>query len=291
MNPDDEKVKGIKSLVEAVSEITGSATGEVIGFLLGGPTGAAAGGICAQLLRRGIIEIGNDIGERFLSEREKIRIGGVIVYATKKILEKLAAGEKLRTDGFFELPSAEHSACAEIPFVERPPSKEIIEGVLLAVQREHEEMKLPYLGNLFVNILFDQTIDKSHANLLIKLGNTLSFTQLSLLSVFSEPYKSKIKYRFSGNTRFPKSDKNLTSLFQEIFDLGSQGLLLHNGIDRVTRARYLAEPTEIEVTGAAFEAYRLMDLGKIEDAYLNSIAFKIFEQPAPISERQDCSKR
>lgn len=105
-NKDDE---GIRSLVEAGSDITGSATGAAIGFLFGGPVGAAIGGASGPLLRRGIIEIGNDIAKRFLSEREKARIGGVIQYADIKIQEKEAEGEKLRNNGFFEQPPILHA--------------------------------------------------------------------------------------------------------------------------------------------------------------------------------------
>jgi hypothetical protein len=61
MNPKDETVEEIQSLFDAGSEITGSATGAAIGFLVGGPFGAALGGACAPLLKRGIIMMGNDV--------------------------------------------------------------------------------------------------------------------------------------------------------------------------------------------------------------------------------------
>ena len=105
------EVKNIKSLVKAGSEITGPRMGAAIGFLLGGPTGAAIGSTSSQLLQKGMIEVGSDIAERFLSEREKIRIGGITIYAVNKIQNKLAAGEILRDDCFFEQPSLGHSAC------------------------------------------------------------------------------------------------------------------------------------------------------------------------------------
>ena len=146
----------------------------------------------------------------------------------------------------------------------------------MAVQREHEERKLPFLGNLLANIFFDRTIDISHANLLIKNGRTISFTQMCILIIFSKPYKSKIKGRYCGRSEFPKSDKNLTSVFQEIFDLGSQGLLYRNEYEPVTRASHLNEPINVNVVGAGRNLYELMELGKIDETYLDSVAFKIF---------------
>jgi len=128
MNPKDETVEGIQSLFNAGSEITGSATGAAIGFLVGGPFGAALGGACAPLLKRGIIKIGNDVAERFLSEQERTRIGGVLYYATIKIKRNVEAGKTVRADGFFN--RAASGACAELPFVDRPSAEEILEGVL-----------------------------------------------------------------------------------------------------------------------------------------------------------------
>ncbi|VVB64521.1 Uncharacterised protein [uncultured archaeon] len=182
MNIKKEEDEGIKSLVKLGSEITGPALGAVIGGMLGGPGGAAIGGASGPLLTKEIIEIGNDIAERFLSDREKIRIGGVIIYAYDKIRKKWAAGEKLRDDGFFEQPSIGHPACAEIPIIERPPAEEVIEGILLAVQREHEENKLPFVGNLLANIFFDSEIDKTQIDLLIKFAQRISFRQMCILS-------------------------------------------------------------------------------------------------------------
>jgi hypothetical protein len=206
----EEEAKGIKSLIEEGSKITGPAMGAAIGFLLGGPIGAAIGGGSAYLLQKGMIAIGNDIGKRFLGEREKMRIGGVTMYAADKIQKNLALGMKLRDDGFFEQPQPRDNACIELPILERPPDEEIIEGILLAVQREHEEKKLPFIGNLLANIFFDSSIDKEQANLMIKISETITFTQMCLLAIFSEPYKSKINGRFSGNSAFPKGDVDCT---------------------------------------------------------------------------------
>jgi hypothetical protein len=116
-----------------------------------------------------LIEIGNDASERLLSERERMRMGGVMLYSADKIRKKLAAGSQPRDDGFFEKPSKTHPACAELPFVDRPAAQEILEGILLVAQREYEEKKLPFLGNLYANIAFDSSIDRPYANFLLKI--------------------------------------------------------------------------------------------------------------------------
>jgi hypothetical protein len=66
--------------------------------------------------------------ERFLSEQERTRTGGVLYYATIKIKRNVEAGKTVRADGFFN--RAASGACAELPFVDRPSAEEILEGVL-----------------------------------------------------------------------------------------------------------------------------------------------------------------
>jgi hypothetical protein len=47
--------------------------------------------------------------------------------------------------------------------------------VLLAAQREHEERKLRFMGNLIANLAFHPEIDRGYANYLIRLAEKLSF--------------------------------------------------------------------------------------------------------------------
>jgi hypothetical protein len=268
MNPNEEDVEGIKSLIEAGSEITGSAAGAAIGFLLGGVAGAAIGGASIPLLTRGLIEIGNDIDERFLSKREKIRIGGVISYATIKIQEKLAAGEKRRDNGFFEQPSTGHPACAEIPIIERPPAEEVIEGILLSVQREHEEKKLPFIGNLMANIFFEPNIDRMQANLMIRISQSISYRQLCILSIFehTEDFALLKESDYRGEDRI---DFKLVSLFQEICDLWTQGILNCSGEANLSLRD--VNPSKMRIQGMGILLYNLMELWEIDEEDIESI--------------------
>lgn len=281
-----KKEEGINSLVKAGSEITGLALGAAIGAALGGPIGAGAGGASGPLLTRGIIEIGNDIADRFLSDREKIRIGGVIIYAYDKIQKKWAAGEKLRDDGFFEQPSTGHPACAEIPIIERPPAEEVIEGILLAVQREHEEDKLPFIGNLLANIFFDSTIDIEQANLLIELSETITFRQMVLLSVYiNRDRLNKIrKNLINDKSSYPNSKRYF--LLQEAIDLNSKGLLGTGGYKPAWQETVVVSPIKtwrdlqnsdfIHVTDLGLDLHKLMELEKIGDDKLEAIVSLIF---------------
>ena len=106
---------------------------------------------------------------------------------------------------------------------ERSSAEEIIEGVVLAAQREYEERKILYYGNLLANIAFSPGISKAHANLLIKLGQNLSYRQLCLLVLFARPNKSKL--RQENYRSAPTMNVTKVALLQEVFELESIGLI------------------------------------------------------------------
>ena len=121
------------------SDIAGAATGSAIGFLTGGPGGAAIGGATGVIISKSL----SDITDRLLSNREKMRVGATATFALTKIKSRLDSGDKLRNDGFFEEKEGG-----------RPDAEEIFEGVLLKAKNEHEEKKAKILGNIFANIAF-----------------------------------------------------------------------------------------------------------------------------------------
>lgn len=274
MNSDEETNEG-KKIIKDVCEIVGNSGIAAIGPIIGGPQGAIFAAASSFLFGKYLEETRDDLSKRGRSRWEERRANLVIEYACKKYEEKKAAGETLRNDAFFKQQPIGHTACTEIPIVERPTSLEIIEGVILAAQREHEERKLPYHGYLIGNIPFNEGIDRSQMNLLTKLAERISFTQMCLLSIFSEPYKSKIKGRYFHSSAFPYEDMDLNSLFHEIFDLGSKGLLYCQN-KPVTTAADLNNLELVKVAGVGPNLYRLMELGGIKEAHLDPIAFKLF---------------
>lgn len=117
----DSKEK-IESLISTGSKIAGAVTGEAVAFLVGGPGGAAIGGVLTKIL--------SDIADRILSKREKMRVGATAAFALEKIKSYLDAGLRLRDDGFFQGKEGN-----------RADAEEIFEGVLLKAKNEHEEKK------------------------------------------------------------------------------------------------------------------------------------------------------
>lgn len=107
-----------------------------------------------------------------LGPREQVRIGATVAFAVAKIQDNLATGLAVRDDEFFRASSGARSA-----------ADEIAEGVILAAQREPEELKLRYLGNLLGNIAFDRDIDRAKAHVLVRVAERLSYRQLIYLAL------------------------------------------------------------------------------------------------------------
>src|ERR1022692_634259 len=113
MTEHDEKVFG---LIKHGGAIASSATGSILGLLTGGPIGAVLGGAVGAALDSVI----DELAERELSRREKVRVGGTAAYAIDFVRERLKRGDVPREDGFFVKGESGSS-----------PAEEIFDGVLV----------------------------------------------------------------------------------------------------------------------------------------------------------------
>lgn len=252
----------IEELINSGSEIVGAATGGVLGFFSGGPVGAALGGAGGVVVAKGLSKLGLEVKQRFLGKREEVRIGATISYAIMRIQEKLSSGCSLRDDGFFNNETNNRSA-----------ADEIYEGVILAAQREHEEKKIMYYGNLLGNIAFNKEIDRAFANQLIQLSESLLYRQLCLLNVFFKSSKSKSVILRQTNFRDPsvKIPKELIPVLYEILDLYNRNLI----VDPKAHVFGLTDvnPAGVDVHGLGIVLYQMMELSTIPSEDVSSLVY------------------
>lgn len=187
----------IKDLIQTGSELTGSIAGSVLGTIIAGVPGAIIGGASGVIVSKVFTKVGLEIKKRFLGNREEIRIGATYTFAISRIDERLKNGENLRDDGFFDASETERAA-----------SEEILEGVLLASQREHQEMKVKHYGFLVANIAFDKTIDRGFANYLLRIVENLSYRQLCLMSLI----ENKDSYEIHRKIELPENEADYIKL-------------------------------------------------------------------------------
>jgi hypothetical protein len=241
----------VDDLIKIGSEIAGSAAGATIGFFTAGPAGAALGGATGPLLAYTFSRLGAEMRRRQLGPREELRIGATIAFAAEKIKQKLANGEQIRQDGFFQKQPNERTA-----------ADEILEGILLVAQREHQERKLPFYGNLIANIAFHPEIDRAQANLLIRLAERISYRQICLLALFGSPAKQDFGLRQEDYSKAGNIGAARVGLLQEIYDLYSQGMLNASGVALIDLPGVVPGKMNVQGTGAML--YNLMELSRID---------------------------
>lgn len=253
---DAKRLESIGDLISMGSEIVGIPIGAAVGFMVAGQQGGTIGGIAGSLVGHVIKNIGNEVAKRILSPREQIRVGKVVIYAANRLQQHIDNGVTIRQDDFFTSDNFDRSS-----------AEEIVEATLVAAQREHEEIKIEFYGNLLANITVTPGISKAYANLLIRMARELSYRQLCLLALFVQKDKFNLKkgdYQ-TENTMLPEK----IGLLQEIFELEQKSLLNSGkplfGLTNITPAM-----TDLQGTGKAL--FSLMELSKIRSDKLEHLA-------------------
>lgn len=246
-----ERKQDIDDLIRVGTEIARGAVGASLGFFTGGPAGAVLGAGAGPLLVYSFKRIGAEIEARLLGPREEMRIGATLAFAAENIKQKLENGYQLRQDGFFTQSSND-----------RAPADEIVEGILLIAQREYQERKLPFLGNLVANFAFHDEIDGAQANLLLRLAQRISYRQLCLLALFGSVDKQRFGLRNEDYSKMPSVGAARVGLLQEIYDLYSQGMLNASGVALIDLPGVIPGRMNVQGTGALL--YNLMELNRID---------------------------
>jgi hypothetical protein len=204
----DDHDKKVAALIKHGGSIGGAATGAAIGFLAGGPIGAAIGGAIGAAVQGAA----SDMADRELSCREAMRVGATMSYAIEFIRERIDAGDHPREDGFFQPDDSKRS-----------PAEEIFEGVLLKAKTDHEERKARFYGQLFTNVAFEPNCSRAEANHLLHLMDSLTFLQLCLVSLFSDPerYPQLPTGGYDGKTL----SLDLVSTLAACFELSQNGII------------------------------------------------------------------
>lgn len=194
-----------RELIRSGSDLAGAAVGSALGFFAAGPGAAAVSGAVGVVVTRCL----TSIAERFMSGRERIRVGSVAAFALSRINERIKSGHIPRGDSFF----LERSGV-------RPDGEQLLEGVLLKARDEYEEKKLKYMGNFFANLAFTDSVSVHTASLLLKQTERLTYRQMCLLALINE----EGSFNFECLRRQDHSNPELEALKREEMDLHSSDL-------------------------------------------------------------------
>lgn len=255
----DKKNDTIKEIIKSGSEISGGIGGAIIGSLITGPLGTILGGASGPIIAKIFEKTGIEVKKRLLGRREEIRIGAAYAFAINKINENQKIGIGLRTDNFFEESEGG-----------RPASEEILEGIILYSQREFEELKVKYLGNLYANICSDENVSKEHSHQLIKTINALSFRQLCILELLRKKFLED-KMQESTTRKIEIEAISLMDVVIEVRDLQQRGLVsIPNTFDGGNNSSPIQLHNVVITTSGQFFC-KMLSLEEIETEKLDKV--------------------
>lgn len=269
-----QKTEKVKNIITTGSELSGAAAGGALGFLAGGPIGAAGAAMAGFAISKLSNYVLLDIVDRVLSRREQVRVGAAASFAIEEIRKHLESGRLPRNDDFF----------VQV-FDSRPKAEEIFEGILLKSKNEHEEKKVKHISNIFANAVFMSDISSNEANHLLNIAERLTYNQMCLLSLFERklliPVIDLRESDYGDWDETIKIPNNTISTIQEIFELYNLGLV--NRIDPGNKygsallgCGYVA-PNRISLTDLGKRCYSIMGLDEISEDELIRASESIME--------------
>jgi hypothetical protein len=240
-----------------VGGATGAATGEAAGAALGAATPLAV---------RGLAWGAREFRERVLGQREALRVINAITVAKARIDERLAAGDVPRSDGFFNAGEANRS-----------DAEELLEGVLLAAQREYEERKVSCYGNLYANIAFEPAIDSVTANSLLREADDLSYTQIQLLALVARKDVIPLpRAKLGTGGRVAWRTASIRNALDDIGFTGRRLVAVKRGPIDVLPA-LVGIPADLELTPRGELLYALMQPDQLSTDELRPLAEALWE--------------
>lgn len=260
MKKEDLNSKAIE-LINKGSIITGTTISSLMSINSINPESLIASSIFGGLFPTVI----NDFSNRFLSKREKSKVGAVGYYAASKIKDNLNKGKSMNTNFSDLLKDGKWNSAYEI-----------YEEVLLRSKNESQEKKLKFIANIFGNSIFSDIEVEDVFNFLVNTEN-LTYRKLCIISIYgrnNKMFKNRNImtdcYSWYPNINL---DLNTISVLQDIFELINTGIIDTNNLS-VDNYTHLT-PSKFSLTQIGLKYFELMNLEEISGSDLEKILFSL----------------
>lgn len=230
------------------AELAGALTGAAVG-LIGGPEAAMAGATAGFIATKGLQRLGAEIIER-VGNAEALRVGAAATVIAGDVEQQERSGRKPRDDGFFEQRG-----------VRRPPSEDLLEGVLRQAAAAYEESKVPLLAHLYAGVAYSD-VPAADAQYVLRLGDRLTYRQLVAVAVLADEQNSPTLIQ-AAVTRDEGQTRPSPGVSLELDDLADRGVI---GVE-VPGGDAIARPNELygsagPASAHAFGALKLTPAGR-----------------------------
>lgn len=254
-----EKNKPVIDLLKLGTDIVGGMAAGAIGFYVGGLPGAVVAGASRPTISTTLMYVAEEVKHRWLSPRQKERIGATMAMTLSKIENNICEGKFIREDSFFAKSEGLISS-----------AEAVAEAVFTSALNEYQEKKLQYYAKFLGNLYCDPTISSADAFHLIKLAQQLSYRQILLISLFVDGDRSlrNEDYRALQDFRTNHAD-DLMLVLQEIYDMYNWGVV-HAGEDHLLGYADVT-PAKMSLAESGIHFYGLMELMDVPDKELDAL--------------------
>jgi hypothetical protein len=246
-----------KEWIALGSGLVGNTIGALLGALYGGPGGAISGAFVGTSLSSGLKNMGEEIWNRRLTKMEKRRVSAVILAADQAMQRAIANGITARNEHFLE----DGTAGTE-------NGRELVEVVLTAAQREPEERKIEYFGELVTSVALSPGVGPGLANQLILTAQSLSYRQLCLLRLTSEA--SKYNLRITDYRAVTNMGLSQYAVILAVFQLQQLNLVSFSEVFALFPSNII--PSKLQFRPFGQTLFDGMDLKRIPDGDVEELA-------------------
>lgn len=221
----------------------------------------SAGVAIGHRILEGIVDVGSDYINRQLSKVEEDRVTRSLNHIKSGISAKIAKGAEVNSKFFDNNQS------------NRAPSVEICEGVLQKCKLEYEELKIPFISNIFVEAPFISEYSASEIFYRLTIAEKLTYRQLCILAMINNNTIVDSLRKIDYVEGYKSS--SLRSLLAEILDLNSLGLI--ENYDRNQKRSFgfsgilSIVPYNLKLTKSGKRQYELMDLSMIDLNHIDEL--------------------
>lgn len=224
--------------------------------VVGGALSWAATAVGGPLAGLGVSAAVSAVQRALSSTRRDARAVSVYQLAGAEIEDRIAAGERVRPDGFFDEDEG------------RSAGEEVWESVLSKCRQEASERKLPYMAHLLAGIAFDQTVDSDTAHQVITAAEALTYRQLCIMRLAETKHAYALRsddYRGQG-----QFSGDLYPVLHECVDLYQRGFVNFGG--EVVFGLSDVKPGAMVLQGLGNVVHKLMGLSDIPDEDVARVA-------------------
>lgn len=247
----DELNEQALAIIKMGSPIAGAITGTVMTML----TDVAMAQIAASGVGAQLPQVINDFAERFLSTREKVKIGALEAFTIYKLKQHVDNRKPINSK-FTAVVDGE------------PSLIELYEGVILKAKNEFEEKKIQHIANVFANSLFNEKVNPHDANHILHFLTDLSYRKLCILSFYGRKKEfPEIKLLDKPFLWFniPQLSLETSIISQDVFELREQGVLSVGASNNLLASdKTHLTPSEIQLSQIGQLYFDILDLGDVE---------------------------